>query len=109
MVASSMNTAVRTMGTSLLQRVIESDSSIKVFDQFCQDITRGMQGILTRDKRVTKASCWSTFHDIRMMQLHRHWESLFSGCKAVASNNWLRYLQMNLMPCSMRVGTCHLN
>ena len=52
MVALSLSTAVRTMGTDLLQRVIESDSSIEVFNQFYQDITRGTQGILTcyRDK-----------------------------------------------------------
>ena len=31
MVASSLSTAVRTMGTSLLQRVTESDSNIEVF------------------------------------------------------------------------------
>ena len=70
-VASSLSPAVRAMGTSLLQRVTESDSSIEVFDRFCQDITRGMQGILTsnRDKRVAKANFRSTFHDFRMTQL----------------------------------------
>ena len=73
---------MRTFGTTLLLKVSESDHKIELFDLFCQRLSEDIGRIfrdIRHDKRATKASLWSAFHDLRRTQLPKHWQDLFHG------------------------------
>ena len=82
LVSSPLSDAMRTFGTTLLLKVSESDHEIELFDLFCQRLSKDIGRIfrdIRYDKRATKASLWSAFHDLRRTQLPKHWQDLFHG------------------------------
>ena len=77
-------TKTKDVGQALMQKVIEGEREIGLFDEFCDQLVSHLDATFYLPKKFTslsskKATCWSKFHAKRRVDLPKLWYNLLTS------------------------------